>query len=259
MTDTFLDDQATINLLRDLKGIARNLPEVVRIARRETSPPGGKFARNPNVPSSRPPMNIAALDLFNDTTIALHGWTRCLAEDAGVTPPERDDAPTLAIHLARHTRQIAQQTWAADAADEIQSHARTVSRFVDPPEAKYMGPCQADGKPQCRGLFSGDGRDRGCGTCGAEFDVYAVKAATDERKRIGYRQENDTPMGIALKLRELGIRVTNKQITNWANRKLIVQRGAITRGAREYPLYNLGEVEDQYHKSRRNDHTKQRG
>ena len=54
MTDTFLDDHATINLLRDLKGIARNLPEVVRIARRETSPPGGKFARNPNVPNSRP-------------------------------------------------------------------------------------------------------------------------------------------------------------------------------------------------------------
>lgn len=253
MTDTFLDDHAILNLLRDLKGIARNLPEVARIARRETSPPGGKFARNPNVPGSKPPVNLSALDLFNDVTLSLHGWTRCLAEDAGASIPSSSDAPTLAIHLARHTRQIAQQTWAADAADEIQSHARTVSRFVDPPEAKYMGPCQADGKPQCRGLFSGDGRDRGCGTCGAEFDVYAVKAATDERKHIGYRQENDTPMGIALKLRELGIRVTNKQITNWANRKLIVKRGAITMGAREYPLYNLGEVEDQFYSSRAKD------
>lgn len=248
MTDAFLDDHTTINLLRDLRGIARNLPEVVRIARRETSPPGGKFARNPNVPNSRPPMNIAALDLFNDVTIALHGWTRCLAEDAGVTPPERDDATTLAIHLARHARQIAQQTWAADAADEIRGHGRTIGRFVDPPEAKYIGPCQAEGKPQCRGLFSGDGRDRGCGTCGAEFDVYAVKAATDERKHIGYRDVNDTPMGVALTLRDLGIKVTNKKITYWANRGLIVKRGESTRGSRTYPLYNLGEVEDAFYR-----------
>lgn len=259
MTDTFLDDHAILNLLRDLKGIARNLPEVARIARRETSPPGGKFARNPNVPGSKPPVNLSALDLFNDVALSLHGWTRCLAEDAGTDTPTSSDASTLAIHLARHTRQIAQQTWAADAADEIQSHARTVARVVDPPEAKYIGPCQAEGKPQCRGLFSGDGRDRGCGKCGAEFDAYAVKAATEERKHVGYREENDTPMGIALKLRTLGIKVTNKQITNWANRKRIVARGVITMGAREYPLYNLGEVEDQYHQSRRNDQTKSRG
>ena len=253
MTDTFLDDHATINLLRDLKGIARNLPEVVRIARRETSPPGGKFARNPNVPNSRPPMNLAALDLFNDVTIALHGWTRCLAEDAGVTPPERDDAATLAIHLARHTHQIAQQAWARDAADEIRSHARTIGRFVDPPEAKYIGPCQAEGKPQCRGLFTGDGRDRDCGRCGAQFDIHAVQAATDERKHVTYRDENDTPMGIALKLRTIGIKVTNKQITNWANRNYIPVKGALHVGAREYPLYNLGDVEDQYHLSRSRD------
>lgn len=248
MTDTFLDDHATINLLRDLKGIARNLPEVVRIARRETSPPGGKFARNPNVPNSRPPMNLAALDLFNDVTIALHGWTRCLAEDAGVTPPERDDAATLAIHLARHTHQIAQQTWATDAADEIRGHARTIGRFVDPPEAKYIGPCQAEGKPQCRGLFTGDGRDFGCDRCGAEFDIHAVHAATEERKYVAYRDINDTPMGIALSLRDLGIKVTNKQITYWARRKLIAKRGESAMGGRTFPLYNLGEVEDAFYR-----------
>ena len=244
MTDTFLDDHATINLLRDLKGIARNLPEVVRIARRETSPPGGKFARNPNVPGSKPPMNLAALDLFNDVTIALHGWTRCLAEDAGTQTPDRDDATTLAIHLARHHHQIAQQTWAMDAADEIRGHARAIGRFVDPPEAKYIGPCQAEGKPQCRGLFSGDGRDRGCDRCGAEFDVYAVQAATEERKHVGYRFENDTPMGISLKLRDLGIKVSNKKISMWAHRNLIAEKGSVVLGGRECKLYNLGDVED---------------
>lgn len=248
MTDTFLDDHAILNLLRDLKGIARNLPEVARIARRETSPPGGKFARNPTVPGSKPPVNLSALDLFNDVALSLHGWTRCLHEDAGVTPPERDDSPTLAIHLARHTRQIAQQTWAADAADEIQSHARTVARVVDPPEAKYIGPCQAEGKPQCRGLFSGDGRDRGCGKCGAEFDAYAVKAATEERKHVGYRDVNDTPMGVALALRDLGIKITNKKITYWASRDLIVKKGESIMGGRSYPLYNLGDVEDVFYR-----------
>ena len=249
MTDTFLDDHTTLNLLRDLKGIARNLPEVIRIARRETSPPGGKFARNPNVPGSRPPVHLAALDLFNDVTTTLHGWTRCLAQDAGVTPPERDDASTLAVHLARHTRQIAQQAWAHDAADEIRSHGRTIGRFVDPPEAKYIGPCQSEGKPQCRGLFSGDGRDRGCGTCGAEFDIHAVHAATEERKYVAYRDVNDTPMGIALTLRDLGVKVTNKQITYWAKRKLIVKRGESAMGGRTFPLYNLGEVEDAFYRA----------
>lgn len=248
MTDTFLDDHAILNLLRDLKGIARNLPEVARIARRETSPPGGKFARNPNVPGSKPPVNLSALDLFNDVALSLHGWTRCLAEDAGTDTPTSSDASTLAIHLSRHTRQIAQQTWAADAADEIQAHARTVARVVDPPEAKYIGPCQAEGKPQCRGLFSGDGRDRGCGKCGAEFDAYAVKAATEERKHVGYRDVNDTPMGVALSLRDLGIKVTNKQITYWASRDLIFKKGESILGSRSYPLYNLGDVEDVFYR-----------
>lgn len=248
MNDTFLDTHTTKTLAGDLKGIARNLPEVIRIARRETSPPGGKSARNPNVPGSRPPVNLSALDLFNDVTTALRGWTRCLAEDSGTTPPERSDTSTLAIHLARHAHQISQQTWAPDAADEIRSHARTIARFVDPPEAKYMGPCQADGKPQCRGLFSGDGRDRACGTCGAEFDIHEVKAATEERKYVAYRDLNDTPMGISLTLRDLGIKVTNKQITYWANKKLIAKRGESTMGRRTYPLYNLGEVEDAYYR-----------
>lgn len=256
MNDTFLDKQTAINLLRDLRSIARSLPEVARIAHRETSPPGGKFARNPNVPGSRPPVHLAALDLFNDTTTILQGWSRCLAEAAGISAPVDRDAATLALHLSRHTHVIAQQSWAGDVVDEIRDQARAIGQFVDPPEAKYIGPCQAEGKPQCRGLFTGDGRDRGCDRCGAEFDVYAVKAATDERKRIGYREENDTPMGIALKLRELGIKLTNKQITNWANRKLIVKRGVIQMGSREYPLYNIGEVEDQFYASRANDQVK---
>lgn len=248
MTETFLDKQTAINLLRDLRSIARSLPEVARIAHRETSPPGGKFARNPNVPGSRPPVHLAALDLFNDTTTILQGWSRCLAEDAGISAPVDRDAPTLALHLSRHTHVIAQQSWAGDVVDEIRAQARTIGRFVDPPEATYVGPCQADGKPQCRGIFTGDGRDRGCGTCGAEFDAYAVRAATDERKHAGYRVLNDTPMGIALTLRELDIKVTNKQITYWARKKLIEQRGEVVAGGRRYPLYNLGDVEDAFHR-----------
>lgn len=138
MTDSFLDDHATLILGRQLRDIAKHLPQALAIARREVSPPGGRTARNPNVPGSRPPMNLGALDTHNDLTITLQGWTRCLLDDAHVHLPTEVDAPSLARHLARHAHQIAQQQWAADMADEIGDHHRQLRGLTDPDEPESI-------------------------------------------------------------------------------------------------------------------------
>ena len=69
MTDTFLDDQQQADLARNLRTIATHSSELARIARRESSPPGGRAARNPNGYQSRPPMNLHALDVLNDHAV----------------------------------------------------------------------------------------------------------------------------------------------------------------------------------------------
>lgn len=248
MTDTFLDDHDTDRLAKHLREIATGLPELLRIARREVSPPGGKAANNPNGYSSRPPVNVGALDAANDVTLILFGWTRCLADDTNVEIPTELDGASLARHLRQHVDRIAQRQWAPDMAGEIHDQWRRVKRMTEPPVANYIGPCQAAGKPQCRGLFTGDNRIDHCAKCGADFDLAAVQAATNERMFHGVRSTNGTPMELAQQLREAGLKVTNKQITYWARKKLIAKRGEVAVGERTFPLYNLGEVEDAFYR-----------
>lgn len=126
MTDTFLDDQATINLARNLTTIATHSSELARIARRESSPPGGRAARNPNGYSSRPPMNLHALDVLTDARAALAGWCRCLEDDTHTPRPEHTDLAALARHLEDHTHRITRQQWAPDCAQEVDDHARWI-------------------------------------------------------------------------------------------------------------------------------------
>lgn len=130
MTDTFLDDQTTANLRDDLRSIARNHPELLRIARRETSPPGGKAHRNPNGYKSRPPVNIGALSTSHELHAVIAGWCQCLADDAHVDLPSTTDTGTLSTHLSRHTHQIAQQQWADDCADEMKHWARVLNGYT---------------------------------------------------------------------------------------------------------------------------------
>ena len=135
MTDTFLDDHDTDQLAKHLREIATGLPEVLRIARREVSPPGGRTAHNPNGYSSRPPLNVGALDANNDITLNLFGWTRCLADDAGVPIPTELDGVSLARHLRQHADRIANCQWAPDCADEIRDQWRRVKNITEPVEA----------------------------------------------------------------------------------------------------------------------------
>ena len=144
MTDTFLDDHETIMLTRELRDIARWIPELSRIAYKETSPPEGKAARNPNVPGSRPPLNLSALHLADDITTTLWVWCLNLASDAGLDLPARHPADT-ARHLALHADRIAQHPWARTCynrvrgghnpvtGERIPSMHHQVRRMVDPP------------------------------------------------------------------------------------------------------------------------------
>lgn len=143
MTDTFLSDHETIVLTRDLRDIAAWLPELSRIARRETSPPGGRMARNPQVPGSRPPLNLAALYLAEDTATTLWVWSMTLHADTGLELPAQHPAD-CARFLALHADRIAQQPWAATCftrvrggknymGEKVPSLWRQVRQLVDPP------------------------------------------------------------------------------------------------------------------------------
>lgn len=128
MTETFLDRQQVHDLIADLRLIASGYPELVRIARRETSPPGGRASRNPNGYSSRPPVNLSALSSAQELSSVLSGWVACLRDDAGIELPKDIETATLAVHLQRHVHQVAQQVWAEDCADEMKSWAGVVDR-----------------------------------------------------------------------------------------------------------------------------------
>ena len=143
MTDPFLDDHETIMLTRELRDIAHWLPELTRIAYRETSPPEGKAARNPNVPNSRPPLNLAALHLADDIATTLWVWCMNLAADTGLELPARHPADT-ARHLALHADRIGQQLWGRSCYNRVRGNPdqdcripsmhSQVRSMVDPPD-----------------------------------------------------------------------------------------------------------------------------
>lgn len=245
----FLTDQERANLSRDLGTIARLEPELLRIARREVSPPGGRAARRPTVPGSAPPVNLGALDAADELFHGMRGVVADLARDTGVQPPADSSVPGMARHLRRHVAAVVGCVWAPDCAERVAGWARRVKYAVEPPEAKYVGPCQNDGPALCRGLFTGDGRDGDCGKCGAVFDVVAVEAATEERKRTAYRERTGTPIEVARVLTELGLRldgkrITNKNVTYWGRSGRLTVRGQVVDGPRVSPLFNVGEVVD---------------
>ena len=116
MTDTFLDDHQTKLLAGDCTIIATSSTELLRIARRETSPPGGKAARNPRIPSSQPPLNIGALSVSEEMTNCLKDWCDNLRTDTGIPMPTVPDITGYALHLRYHSHRVAQQPWADDCA-----------------------------------------------------------------------------------------------------------------------------------------------
>ena len=138
VTDTFLDDHATQLLKGDLNTIAASSTDLLRIARREVSPPGGKAARNPNTPGSRPPVNIGALSVSESIRACLTDWAINLRDDLGIPLPSIRDDKGLAIHLRYHAHRIAQRPWAEDCAHEISRWASTIQTMTTPPPVKNL-------------------------------------------------------------------------------------------------------------------------
>lgn len=138
MTDTFLDDHTTKILAGDLNTIAASSAELLRLARRETSPPGGKAARNPNGYTSRPPVSIGALSVAQEIHDCLTSWATNLRDDTNLPMPDMRDDKGLALHLRHHTHRIAQQSWAKDCATEIQHWATTIQTITTPPPVKLL-------------------------------------------------------------------------------------------------------------------------
>ncbi|KAA0916451.1 hypothetical protein [Dietzia sp. ANT_WB102] len=138
MTDTFLDQHTTRTLTSDLTIIATSSTELLRIARREVSPPGGRAARNPRTPGSRPPLNLGALSVANEVHDCLAGWARNLKADTNIPMPAHMDDTGLALHLKYHAHRIAQQPWAEDCASEINGWATTILAITTPPPEKKL-------------------------------------------------------------------------------------------------------------------------
>lgn len=138
MTETFLERQQVRTFATDCKIIADSAAELLRIARRETSPPGGRAARNPRVPGSRPPLNLNALSASLEMRTCLVLWAENLRDNTGVPLPEHDDDRSIALHLRVHAHRIAQQAWAADCMDEIGIWAATILGLTTPPPARRL-------------------------------------------------------------------------------------------------------------------------
>lgn len=138
VTDAFLDDHKTQLLAGDLSVIAASAPELLRIARRETSPPGGRAARNPNVPGSRPPVNLGALSVSHEMHACLASWCTNLRDDTGIPMPTLLDDRGLAMHLRYHVHRVAQQAWASDCAAEISRWATVVQTVTTPPPVRHL-------------------------------------------------------------------------------------------------------------------------
>lgn len=138
MTETFLERQQVRTFATDCKIIADSAAELLRIARRETSPPGGRAARNPRVPESRPPLNLGALSVADEIHSCLIGWARNLRDNAGVELPASRDDRSLALHLRVHAHRVAQQSWAEDCADEIGTWAATILVLTAPQPSRRL-------------------------------------------------------------------------------------------------------------------------
>lgn len=146
MTDTFLDDHDEKILKGDLNIIAASSADLLRIARREVSPPGGRAHRNPNGYESRPPLNTSALSVSEEMRSCLTEWAVNLRDDLHIRLPHMCDDKGLAIHLRHHAHRIAQRPWADDCAREIAHWARIIQTMTTPPPPKLL----ADYTPEQR-------------------------------------------------------------------------------------------------------------
>lgn len=112
---------------------------------------------------------------------------------------------------------------AAAYTDITDAYKRALSVCDRPAVAEFVGPCQADGDPQCGGLYCRkDITSFDCHTCGIAIDVPSVRAAVEEtmRGRLFTKAELRTALVMYTKAP-----VSRQRIDNWIRRGRLVEQG----------------------------------
>lgn len=145
---------------------------------------------------------------------------------------------SLAAWLLRHPDWIRRHPDAADLHADITSAVDDAWRVIDrAPDRWFAGPCSVE---NCPGFVFGDpeAEDGSCTLCGATYNMVTRRAFLLEaaRRYVLTAAELSRAMPVLL-----GITVSRKTITTWANRgELPVADHDDRRG---WPLYRMGDVE----------------
>ena len=176
--DLYLDKpqiQALSRRLRDLSGWAAEALDdtICRIVAHDRAP-----SRSGDRPLE---LNAAASDIAGESLGTLRAWAEHICAHSTVAWPGEQRIAGWARFLDRHLVDLAKTEQAGQAVDEISDVHKRIMRIIDRPEApEFVGPCQADGQPQCGGIYCPRGAvEHYCRTCDKDIDIPTVRAATE--------------------------------------------------------------------------------
>jgi hypothetical protein len=189
------------------------------------------------------PYDTKASAAFTALNTAIHGWTRILAEEAGVPLPPPHSYVT--VWLSRRADDIRMREWAEEMAHDIDRAVREGWHSIDRPEERYYaGPCHNEVNdpaglylcPQILWAKLTAAHVR-CRSCKAEYDAHErrawlLSAASDV-------EETASVVASALTVMTR-TRVTASTIRTWASRGILHARGV--RG--DAKLYRVQDVID---------------
>ena len=199
---------------------------LVRIRRAWTHEDDPRASRGSTIARPPGPKTPGGTSLLIRTAITqdIRYWTR-VADEEHIAPikDQLDSADTQAMctHLARHAKALSGWTYAERMADELRQHANALENLTRPPAERIpLGHCP---------------RERPDGTtCGAMVRA-SVDAPSDvrcpgcrhtdtieawQRTMVGSLDPETAPELVA-RLRGIGIRTTERGITQWRWRKVI--------------------------------------
>lgn len=231
-------------LIRTLSGRLRDIHEWAAEALDDAVCRIVSHDRSPIRSDDRPlDINLHASDVAHDIHGTLRAWADHICQHSAVPWPGEQRTAEWAKWLDRHLIDLAKTEDAVAAYDEISDSHKRLMRVIDrPTPSEFVGPCQADGPPQCAGVYCPRGRDTThCRTCDLTIDIPTVRAATLEQARL--------TLGTAAELAPIISRFADPTIVGGLNRKRITylaRRGLISgrRSQDGRPRFQLGEVID---------------
>lgn len=135
------------------------------------------------------PFNAAAAEARAAILGVLGSWSGLVAQERGITPPERDPA-ALAVFLLRHHEWLTAHPAAAEAAREVDRLVVRARRVAHPEPARRVG-VGACVEPGCTGRLSalvraGDGAEHPVVSCDTDpLHTWAGHQWTQLRRRMG--------------------------------------------------------------------------